>query len=448
MPSNAQNKPAGSKGPKKPSTHHNTSRSSNLKENASTIPHGQPDQPQESLSAPTAPVDKLPVSAITGPASKESHENMDEVSSGVGVNKKKQKRRQKEAAKKAAEQPPIAGSQKTQQPANATDRAYHDIVKGMAAAQAQGGPNGYHYGPGYNDPGQYEPEEEDPLYYGDEGNRQYQDSYDSRANGHNANDYIPQDALSGKATKKKKAKAGTVLQDTYSVDNPSLAAPYQPNPPPPPPPLNPSGQSDPNRTVPNGSKDRIWNTSTAEERERIKEFWLSLGEEDRRSLVKVEKEAVLKKMKEQQKHSCSCTVCGRKRTAIEEELEVLYDAYYEELEVYVSPKQSRHENGLLHGMNAHSVIRMPPNHHTQIHNSRPSRGRIQELGEDDVVGDEEEYSEEEDDEDISDDDLEDQNSHPVPGGGTDFFNFEKSLTVQGPLSVRKAVIGPNVLILF
>ena len=42
-------------------------------------------------------------------------------------------------------------------------------------------------------------------------------------------------------------------------------------------------------------------------------------------------------MKEQQKHSCSCTVCGRKRTAIEEELEVLYDAYYEELEQYVTP---------------------------------------------------------------------------------------------------------------
>jgi hypothetical protein len=27
----------------------------------------------------------------------------------------------------------------------------------------------------------------------------------------------------------------------------------------------------------------------------------------------LEKEAVLKKMKEQQKHSCSCAVCGRKR---------------------------------------------------------------------------------------------------------------------------------------
>ena len=126
---------------------------------------------------------------------------------------------------------------------------------------------------------------------------------------------------------------------------------------------------------------KIWSTSTTEERERIKEFWLGLGEEERRNLVKIEKEAVLKKMKEQQKHSCSCAVCGRKRyvvlcapppenfsspappllsstsitgphsqlsldsvppqqrNAIEEELEVLYDAYYEELEQYANYQQ-------------------------------------------------------------------------------------------------------------
>jgi hypothetical protein len=58
---------------------------------------------------------------------------------------------------------------------------------------------------------------------------------------------------------------------------------------------------------------KIWSTSTTEERERIKEFWLGLGEEERRNLVKVEKDTVLRKMKEQQRHSCSCAVCGRKR---------------------------------------------------------------------------------------------------------------------------------------
>ena len=62
--------------------------------------------------------------------------------------------------------------------------------------------------------------------------------------------------------------------------------------------------------------NKIWSTSSTEERERIKEFWLGLGEEERRNLVKVEKEAVLKKMKEQQRHSCACAVCGRKRSVL------------------------------------------------------------------------------------------------------------------------------------
>ena len=61
------------------------------------------------------------------------------------------------------------------------------------------------------------------------------------------------------------------------------------------------------------TNNKIWSTSSTEERERIKEFWLGLGEQDRRNLVKLEKEAVLKKMKEQQRHSCACAVCGRKR---------------------------------------------------------------------------------------------------------------------------------------
>lgn len=62
------------------------------------------------------------------------------------------------------------------------------------------------------------------------------------------------------------------------------------------------------------SKDEFWSsTSTTQERQKIREFWLELGEEDRRSLVKIEKEAVLRKMKEQQRHSCNCTVCGKKR---------------------------------------------------------------------------------------------------------------------------------------
>lgn len=73
-----------------------------------------------------------------------------------------------------------------------------------------------------------------------------------------------------------------------------------------------SNQAPSSRNNPNAN-NKIWSTSSTEERERIKEFWLGLGEQDRRNLVKLEKEAVLKKMKEQQRHSCACAVCGRKR---------------------------------------------------------------------------------------------------------------------------------------
>ncbi|KAG6333073.1 hypothetical protein ID866_6015 [Astraeus odoratus] len=112
-----------------------------------------------------------------------------------------------------------------------------------------------------------------------------------------------------------------------------------------PPSSNASAPNKSRSTAPSGSNknsqanNKIWSTSSTEERERIKEFWLGLGEDERRNLVKIEKDTVLKKMKEQQKHSCSCAVCGRKRHAIEEELEVLYDAYYEELERYANYQQ-------------------------------------------------------------------------------------------------------------
>ena len=59
---------------------------------------------------------------------------------------------------------------------------------------------------------------------------------------------------------------------------------------------------------------KIWNTTTAEEKERIKEFWLALTEDERRTLVRVEKEHVHKRIKEGSKIlNCSCHVCGRKQ---------------------------------------------------------------------------------------------------------------------------------------
>lgn len=178
------------------------------------------------------------------------------------------------------------------------------------------------------------------------------------------------------------------------------------------------------------NKDRIWNTTTNEERERIKEFWLNLGEEERRMLVKVEKEAVLKKMKEQQKHSCSCSVCGRKRTAIEEELEVLYDAYYEELEQYANQQQFPSQTSI---NSTRQQLPRPPRHGkiTEVLHSDDSKGSFdedeeQDLSEDDLLTDDDLSHDEDDDEEYSDDEY-GHEAHAPP----EFFKFGNSLTVKG-----------------
>lgn len=201
----------------------------------------------------------------------------------------------------------------------------------------------------------------------------------------------------------------------------------------------------------------IWNTSSQQERQNIKDFWLSLSEDDRKALLKIEKEAVLKKMKQQQKHSCSCTVCGRKRTAIEEELEVLYEGYYEELEQYAHHDQPPlpSADGLMPDplQRRPHPLATPPPLMPQIHKTSHVREHLEEedLSEEDEDDDEEEedeeeYSDEEEDEEeeYSDDEPE-QELKPPRGhpGVPDFFNFGSHLTVKGILTpwVEKLKIG-------
>ncbi|KAJ6166646.1 hypothetical protein N7470_002093 [Penicillium chermesinum] len=189
-----------------------------------------------------------------------------------------------------------------------------------------------------------------------------------------------------------------------------------------------------------GKESNIWNQSSLEERENIRTFWFELGEEERRQLVKVEKDAVLKKMKEQQKHSCSCSVCGRKRTAIEEELEVLYDAYYEELEQYANNNQGSFEEGapIIPPPRLYQPPLRSPGQHTRTHGQyHPSRSRVEEIHEDDQEEDEddleddydeeEEHDEEEDAELYTDDEFEDEETRAARA---DFFAFGNSLTVK------------------
>jgi len=364
--------------------------------------------------------------------------NMAADSSNPPVNRKKQKRRQKQAARMAAEQQLSSSLGEEITYGENGHASYSNVGHIHKPPRSHNAHDDFEYGdPDFDDPEQYEPAEGENLYYTDDEGRIYRNPYiagQSSANGHPPNGFIST-GNTDQRPKKKKAKArslpqheatGDALRGSSTIPPSTLQVPP---PPPPPPPLSNAAL----RSAHSISRDRIWNTSTAEERERIKEFWLSLGEEDRRSLVKVEKEAVLRKMKEQQKHSCSCTVCGRKRTAIEEELEVLYDAYYEELEQYANHTQTRLDDGTPimppPRMYGHPMARMPPDRIPPLMNAQhPSRGRIQELADEDDEGDDEEYSEEDDDgEEYSDDEPQEE----LRGPAADFFNFGNSLTVQG-----------------
>ncbi|KAF1959524.1 hypothetical protein CC80DRAFT_532934 [Byssothecium circinans] len=301
------------------------------------------------------------------------------------VNRKKQKRREKEAAKKAVEQ-----AKQQQQPPNAAPakngRPTPPNKLPMAQHTTPARPQAPQYAePEYDDDPPYDDEGD---YFSDEEGEQYAQPYAS--NGHHyPSGYAPSPGA-GSAAKKKKM---------------GQPAPSQPNPHyhhhmPPRPPHMPHLSAHVTRA--NGpKKDRIWNTTTQEERERIREFWLSLSEDERKSLVKIEKEAVLRKMKEQQKHSCSCAVCGRKRTAIEEELEVLYDAYYEELE---------------HAPRARPIMpsQPPPGHYDDTDELSGEEEEDEDFSNSDISSDEE-YSEEE----------------RLPHPETDFLHFGSSLQVKG-----------------
>lgn len=456
MPSNSNSRASGPKNPTKtaPSNVNGTGQAATgakINPSALDTSHLQPKATGTSNlnqkgSVGSASSPQIPHTAASEPKAANGSTPTNEAdSSGPAVNRKKQKRRQKQAARLAAEQPLTTGSSSNQAYIDANAIAYNDVEYALSTTQAhaaQVNTNGYGYE--YDDP-EYEPGEGEDQFYSDEDARLLEKPFSSMRK-YDLSNLKPSEVPGAKAKKKKKNKSNSISQpgyqtsyETHGHPYPNVNTSYQPPPPPPPPALSTAAL----RSAHHISKDRIWNTSTAEERERIKEFWLSLGEEDRRSLVKVEKEAVLKKMKEQQKHSCSCTVCGRKRTAIEEELEVLYDAYYEELEQYANHQQ----------IDGTSIIpprrgygrpmgRMPPSRTAQGYISPcSSRGRIEEVADDEEEGDDEDYEddddeEEEDDEDDEDEDISDGEPEEPPIGHTnDFFNFGNSLTVQGALAL-------------
>ncbi|TQV93780.1 stress response protein nst1 [Cordyceps javanica] len=342
------------------------------------------------------------------------------------VNRKKQKRRQKAAAKAAAENAALNGHA----PAAAQGHVHDAHTRAHAPAHAH--PHAHDRAHTHSHghartprhaavipPPPPPPQHADLVATDDEDDAPYPPQTHHRPSQQNGQ---PSAASSSKSKKNRKKKKKT----------PAAPEPDDALSPLPLPPTEPAAARGPGM-----SRDKIWSTSNHEERERIKEFWLGLGEEERKSLVKVEKDAVLRKMKEQQKHTCSCTVCGRKRNAIEEELEGLYDAYYLELEQFAN----QGEGPSMLGPPRDFPIRPPRGLPPAAYAAPPhpaSRGRIVEHVADDDEDDEEDdeieegYSEDEVDDDEYSDDEPPEAFHPSQDDDVaDFLTFGNSLQVKG-----------------
>lgn len=168
---------------------------------------------------------------------------------------------------------------------------------------------------------------------------------------------------------------------------------------------------------------KIWSQSSAQDRENIRSFWLGLSEAERRDLLQIEKDAVLRKMKEQHRHSCGCAVCGRKKVNIEMELDQLYEQYYDELRSYAAEQRAA-ANGRPGPPGAGpfpgSVEVDPSGAVTKFDHRAPDRSPPEEYADEDSEGyedEEEEYDDEEElEEDIGSDeaDVGDEVDDPPP----------------------------------
>ena len=77
---------------------------------------------------------------------------------------------------------------------------------------------------------------------------------------------------------------------------------------------------------------------SAEERDKIHEFWLSLSRQERRALVEADEQNVLRRLKEYQRHACTCAICVRKRMTIDAKICELYGLYYDAVETHATRK--------------------------------------------------------------------------------------------------------------
>ena len=177
----------------------------------------------------------------------------------------------------------------------------------------------------------------------------------------------------------------------------------------------------------------MWQTSTQEERTQIKQFWLGLTSAERGDLLRIDKEVVLKKIKEQSRHSCACAVCGRKRSAIEEEVERLYRAYEDQLERFARRQrevQQQQQQQVQQQQPAYPALGPGPFPGSVELDSTGAIIQPDELAprramDGDAAGadlgeeDEDEYDDDEDEDDYDEDEEEDLVDDEIDDGGTD-----------------------------
>ncbi|EIW68662.1 hypothetical protein TREMEDRAFT_74127 [Tremella mesenterica DSM 1558] len=85
---------------------------------------------------------------------------------------------------------------------------------------------------------------------------------------------------------------------------------------------------------------KVWQQTSPEARVQIQQFWLELNEAQRRELLSAEVKETMQKMRDQQRNSCACAVCGRKKATVERELQALYTAWYTEMETKVEHQRA------------------------------------------------------------------------------------------------------------
>lgn len=80
------------------------------------------------------------------------------------------------------------------------------------------------------------------------------------------------------------------------------------------------------------ARARTWAAQSQAEREKVRNFWRGLDAAERKDLLMIEKDWVMRRVKDGQRTGCACAICRRKRSLIEHEVDTLYLHYYDKLE--------------------------------------------------------------------------------------------------------------------